>query len=482
MKSINAVLCCATLSAMTWLPACAQARAPLDELDRAAIMADIEGMLSADTNHMHLFEPKYATPARMAQFVKTPEFLSLRRGKSSALALVGKGPDVLSFDKPSDVWSKLSTWFPVQVQEWRQQGGMFRADIELYGPLPGWHPDAMAFVSLWNCSPQLIWWNHDRNPFALGPEGRPDLVTRSAPDNDAFRYDFAYCLTHDNGRNYAFPDTAEDKARIQRFRTEVLQQVTPVLVDKLAHHLRRHRCTLTGPDDCVLSLRLWSEIAPQDPNLALALQDLEADVAPDAPLPALRNPSTDLWRLQESDGSDRYNAARRNAAYLRAKLASMSMAPASWRREQVQYALRQLSALSAVFSEPFVTRFRSYAPGYYSKALSPFDMFYKYPDALPIFQDAIVEETRRLGLQAPCETLTPWFFHDAIQIQHVLDGLRAGTPEPLRCGEPSMAWLTQQTTGPNKSLLYGLLAILPYIPQSDRQVLQKALASPPAHR
>ncbi len=102
MNSINAVLCCATLSAMTWLPACAQARAPLEELNRAAIMEDIEGMLRADTNHMHLFEPKYATPARMAQFVKTQEFLSLRRGKSSALALVGGLLAILPYIPQSD--------------------------------------------------------------------------------------------------------------------------------------------------------------------------------------------------------------------------------------------------------------------------------------------------------------------------------------------------------------------------------------------
>lgn len=487
--AVRSVLACSLLGLWGTQLAHAQAQ-PLPDLgaEWQPVVEEVHRMLKTDINAMPHFEVRAATPERVAELAGTPGFLTMRAAmRANALAFAGWGNTLLTFDKPSDVIAKVERWFPVEVEATRKSTSSmkFYSEFTLFGPFANWTPEAMAFQSLWNCMPKSAWVSPHQNPFLRRSGDGLPLLPISARSSDIEQYDFGRCVRERNG--YEFPNTTEDRARRAADKKLIAQTVTPVLADKFARFLRQHRCALTGPDDCVLVLRLWSELAPADPALVAAIRELEADVAPDAPLPVLHNPEASWPDAQESDGQARFDAALRRAAYLKLKLWSIVHARPHWRDKDVAATLRQLTTLMTAYRATYPQRYRWYVLGYYNSPIDPWMVLIDRADAAAKLAPDAEREIARLGPEGDCRDVKQWFLTQEMEARHMLRWLRnslhpGGSPHPLRCGIPDMAWLRQQAQTEHRGLLYSYLALMPYLREADRARLKDAMIGPGAPR
>lgn len=304
---------------------------PLLGSELESVIQEIKAMIKTDTNQVPDFVVREATPARIDRLFRMPDVARLPRAiRENGLIFAGRGSTLLTFEKPSDVIAKVSSWFPNEVARAREsKDSRFFGYLHLWGPYENWDAEPAAFLSLWNCMPQNAWLKPGQNPFMRRLNDGIPLYPIAARQSSYEEFDFGYCVRERSGYR---PGWTMEQHRINQAKVRQMgETAAPVLRDKFARFLESNRCRGTGPDDCVLVLRLWASLTPSDPGLATAFQALEDDVTPDGPLPELRNRNATWSESAPGDGQDRFDEGLRRAAFLRAKLLSVLNAPQAWK-------------------------------------------------------------------------------------------------------------------------------------------------------
>jgi len=434
-------------------------------------------MIKTDVAKVPDFVVREARPARIERLYRTPEVLRLEQNiRENGLIFAGRGSTLLAFEKPSDIIAKVSAWFPKEVARARaSKDARFFGHLHLWGPFENWDLEPAAFLSLWNCVPQNAWLRPDQDPFKRHAADGIPLYPIAARQSSYQEFDFGFCVRERSG--YQPARTMEDVKTNQDKLRKMGERVTPVLRSKFARFLESHRCRGSGPDDCVLVLRLWASLAPEDAGLAAAFQALEPDVAPDSAMPELRNPKAAWSESALADGQARFDAGLRRAAFLRAKLQSVLATPQAWPSGALPATLRQMSRLRQAFAVPFVHRWYQYEIDYRNDPINPWRVLDSAPDASGSLRAAVMAELERIEGDTQCEVFKQWFGHGgaALQTEYVLGRLRRPDHHLPQCGAPDFAWLKQQEATDFRYLLYGYLAMLDYLPAPERDALVSGL-------
>ena len=462
---------------------CAESAAPppvfLPGHEFEPVIAEIRKMVKTDTHQVPDFVVREATPARIEQLFGRPEVLQLPTViRENGLIFAGLGSSLLAFEKPSDIIAKVSAWFPREVARAREgTDSRFFGHLHLWGPYEHWATEPTAFMSLWNCMPQNAWLRPDQNPFMRRLNDGITLYPIGAMQSSYEEFDFSFCLHKRSGNrpSWTQEDIPLNKMRVQKMG----ESVALLLRRKFAAFLSDSRCRGTGPDDCVLILRLWASLAPADASLAAAFQTLEGDVAPDSPLPELLHPAATWSESKLQDGQARFDAGLRRAAFLRAKLQSVLHAPHAWAADALAATLRQLSQLRQAFAVPFVHRWYLYELDYRNDPINPWRVFDSASEMRQDVRAAVLLELERLSADKSiaCEVFEQWFKHGgkSLQTEYVLGRLRRASPDAAQCGTPDFEWLRQQADTEFRYLLYGYLALFDSLPAAQQTMLASGL-------
>jgi hypothetical protein len=330
-------------ASMTYVHAEASPQSPLNPQELNAVIQEIKAMVKTNEELVETFVVHEATPERIDRIYQMPEFIQQDKVvRENGLIFAGQG-SLLSFDKPSDIISKMVTWFPQEVAAAKTAGDdRFFGHVNLFGPYPSWKNEQAAFLVLWECMPQNAWLNPTQNPFKLNHYG--DFMAIADESSGIFNFDA--CVHERSGKRIAWHFGGEDEeVRIYKklslqYKKEALEignRVAPVLQRKFASFLSSNRCKGTGPDDCVLILKLWSSLTPADAELAKMIQSLEIDVTNSGTLP----PSNLKEAFPERVAG--YENVLRIAEFLRIKQSSIENAPDVWPQQAFQTAFTQMS-------------------------------------------------------------------------------------------------------------------------------------------
>ncbi len=437
-------------------------------------------MIKTHESQVTKFVVREATPARIEKLFQMPEVHQLPQNiRENGLIFAGKGSSLLTFEKPSDIIAKVSTWFPKELAEARNaKDPRFFGHLHLYGPYEHWDAEPTAFLSLWNCMPQNVWLRPDQNPFIRRLNGGIPLFPIAARQSSYEEFDFNFCIHQRSG--YRSSRSEEDIPFNQERLRKMGESVTPLLRSKFASFLSNYRCQGTGPDDCVLVLRLWASMTPSDPSLAAAFQTLEGDVAPDGALPDLLHTKATWSESKLEDGQDRFDLALRRAAFLRAKLQSVLNAPQAWPSDALSTTLSQLSQLRQAFATPFVHRWYLYKLDDRNEPINPWRVLDSRSDTTGDYvRTAVLVELERLSenKDIECEVFEQWFKlgSKSLQTEYVLGRLRRTDKRASQCGAPDFEWLRLQTDTEFRYVLYGYLALLEYLPATEQRMLVSGL-------
>jgi hypothetical protein len=389
------------------------------------------------------FVVKEATPERIERLYHTPEFLRQPKNiRENGLVFAGSG-NLLAFDKPSDVIAKMSTWFPDEIGQarGRMDSRLRNGDVHLFGPYETWEPEPAAFVALWRCMPQSAWLRPERNPFERRVTDSLPMLPIAAKNSGAQEYEFGFCVRNRNRDNWGL--TIAQHQAIQDDIRNLGHRITPTLTDKFTQYLAANRCEGSGPDDCVLVLRLWASLTPDDADLAAVLQTLEAEIAPDGPLPELRNPNARRRDSKRADGEDRFDEGLRRLAFLRSKLLSVLNAPRAWPSDALANTFQQMTDLRQVFATTYVSHWGRYDIDSHNEAINPWLVHMSVPAMMPSVRSATLAELGRIDPATDCEVFQQWLEHDgpALATTYALQELEA--QRPLRCVFPDLTWLKE---------------------------------------
>ena len=403
---------------------------PLSHAEWEAVVKEVSGFMEAAANGVDYVHLQDATPARIDRLLSMAAVTTLPADvRIHALSLSGKGA-ILKFEKPSDVVLKFSSWFPDKMADARATPvGQIRQFPDSLGPFSDWNDEAIAFITLWRCMPQIAWLEPQSNPFQrrLNDNSRlmqPGVIASAS-------HDFAKCIYDYSGM------------RTENHREGVLQsadigrKVMPLLVDKIRRFLASGRCGGTGPDDCVLNLWIWFSLSPNDPVLARMIRDLEPLVGLDRALPPLKYP-LESYGPGSQEGEPHFDEALRRAAFLRTKIGSIKAVPEEWGGDSLSKALRQLSVMQAWFSKNVDYRRHEYALRN-NEHLDPWKIIARW--SLP--ENVVYEELDALDADTDCEVTNQWFQHGGrwVATRYFLRHL--DRPLMRRCVNPDWSGLSE---------------------------------------
>lgn len=430
----------------------------VDVKELRALLQEFESMRKTNSNRVLQFVPQVATAERVDRLFrlqgvsKLPKIL-----RENGLIFAGQaGSTLLEFDRPSDVVGKINHWFPDEMARARIRDE--RPDIHLFGPFKNWTVESATYMAMWNCAPMEAWLDPKANPFRkrLGKAQFMSIGGHGSHDTD-----FGECV-HSRSGNYGASTLQEGMQLAEQLR-HTAKLVVPHLRSKFANFLRTNRCRASGPDDCVLLLHLWASLTADDPRLARMLQLLEADVALNAPLPAMKS-SFDNANPRVEAGAERFEAAWRRAAFLRAKLRSILSASNEWPKEALSETIGQIIALQQLLDSPYASRF-GYSALVDAPAISPWQILYTElrvgqtgPDGIPPeflgwkprprdsgtvrrVRVAVLKAVKNMEGVANCNVIAPWLTSE-LATGYALRrlGIDSSVSAP-GCIQPDWPWL-----------------------------------------
>ncbi|MDP2828163.1 MAG: hypothetical protein Q8O37_06115 [Sulfuricellaceae bacterium] len=430
---------------------------PLNPQELEAVVQEIKAMVKTDESRVEDFIVREATPKRIDQLYNMPELAQQPRIiRENGLIFAGQG-STLTFDRPSDIIARMSAWFPDGVAAARTPGRSvpFFGNIHLFGPYTSWGDEQAAFLVLWNCMPQIAWLKPTESPFMRRlNDGIPfqHIASRNSSE-----LDFGMCVRERSTRRLA--RTRDDMLNNEAVLRRIGDRVSPVLRHKFSHHLASHRCQGTGPDDCVLNLLLWADLSSDDTELAAAIQSLEAEVAPDRPLPALQKPANQYGEGAQ-EGEPRFDQALRKAAFLRAKLVSVLNAPAAWPADALQTTFHQMTEMQRKIEATIDHRWSYYELDYHNEPLNPWSRLSLGSAQTPRVQAAIMAELDTIDNDVSCRIHAQWFKHGIKSLQTSYFLKRLTNNQPLQCVGIDWAGLKQGQYQEARELRDRLLAQL----------------------
>lgn len=345
------------------------AKQAVDAQELRALLQEFEAMRKTNANRVLQFVPQVATAERVDRLFRLQGVSRLPKIlRENGLIFAGQaGSTLLKFDRPSDVVGKINHWFPDEMARARIRDE--KPDIHLFGPFKNWTLESATYMAMWNCAPMEAWLDPKANPFRkrLGKAQFMSIGGHGSHDTD-----FGECVHSRSGNYGAF--TLQEGMQLAEQLRHTARRVVPHLQSKFANFLQADRCRGTGPDDCVLLVHLWASLSADDPKLARMLQSLEADVALNASLPAMKFPF-DSSNPRVEAGAKRFDAAWRRAAFLRAKLCSILSASNEWPKEALRETIGQIIVLQQLLESPYAARF-GYSALDDASAISPWQVLY----------------------------------------------------------------------------------------------------------
>lgn len=407
----------------------------LDKAQLHAVLGELETMASRPDRAADALAPRHATPAHIDALFRMPALaeqpFEIRR---QALALAGRG-NTLSFDRPSDVLDKLASWFPDRFgTPQARKGRLGSAANRLYGPYPDWNAEAVAFMALWECMPQIAWEDPGANPFL---QRRNDNSFAPLAAASSTQRDFGLCV-HQLAGEPDHLDIRQSRDATRARAAAMGAAAMPVLTQKFDAYLHASGCSGKGPDDCVLLMWMWASLAPDDTRLAETLRWLEPAVRPTGEPPPLSRPAEDYGPGPQENNEARFDEAIRKAAFLRAKLNAVLLGPDNWPADARSATFLQLAQLQAWFDASVDARWQPlYALENQHDAINP----WKALGRGTLDTAALLDELDALPADTDCGTKAGWFRHGgpALKAAHLLRQLhRDGR---LICDGPDWAWL-----------------------------------------
>ncbi len=456
----------------------AESAEPLDASEVQAVVREIEAMVKTKEDRVVDFVVRDATPDRIERLYRSPEVVHLPKTiRENGLIFAGRGSTLLHFAQPSDVVNAVASWFPEEIAaaRARKDQRLWSGDIHLWGPFANWDAEPAAFMALWNCMPLAAIVRPEASPFARRLEDsllQHPLGAQSSAYEEA---DFGHCVRHRNGHRAGM--TAADNVANQAETARIAEAVTPLLRERFATFLSNRRCEGTGPEDCVLVLRMWASLLPADAGLAVAMQTLESRVAPDGPLPDMQKTSPNAHDFEFEDGRERFDAGLRRAAFLRAKLLSVTRAPAAWPADALATTLRQMTQLRQAFAVPYVRRWYVYEIDYRNDPLNPWLALPNDPATARRVREAILAELDRAGDDIECDVFRQWFDHGGKPLRSVyaLRRMQRADRPASPCASPDHEWLRQDGDVEAAEVRDGYLGLLGRVAARDHDALLTGL-------
>lgn len=478
MRAVRLLLL--VLLAAVLVPAYAGRPDPLSDAELEALMPDLLAYSRMRDAEYLAFKSDRLSPAVAERLFATPAFVGPQAAlpsesmRAHAVGLLGTA-HVLRFDKPSDVLSIMRRLLPSELPP------VLAADdkeLHLHGPLLHWNDDALAFMTLWNCLPRVAWLRPTEDPFAAPVRWYTQLARGFNPVYSSDQ-DFGKCVRTASPRVSGL-DEGESRA-LGDMAKQVADRAIPLLSDRLARHLQTRGCEGTGPDDCVLLLLAWSDIAPADRRLAAALQRLEPQVGLERPLPALLKPPASYGPYGEAAALEPFHAAfLRRAAFLRARMASMLALPGVWSEDAWAATLPALNSLSRTVAANIAPHWSGLGLDR-SPWLNPWRVFERQTDRPAALREQAM--VRLMNLDADDETCTAHAMWGALagkwsDEEVLVRTIEAGrSPRQSACSQPQLQGLAAQRSPEAQHLLERLVNSLgrSAVPGSVREDLLSAL-------
>jgi hypothetical protein len=382
---------------------------PLTQIEFDTVISEIARMIKSNEPEVDQFKVVEATPERIEKLLRMPEFKTLEGNfRANALIFASRADHILTFEKPSDVESKVSQWL----------GSTPNNKAYLWGPFKSSSPQANAFVAFHKCTFPDTWLKpRGSNSESYATESKrlqnreislTSLVSDTSKRQDWS--DFKACLYADIKFAYSYKEA--DEAAVRSTDVKLIEtELIPTLKGILFKHLEKNRCTLSGFDDCLASLHLLISLSPNDLKVASALKDLDADIQKTLSVPMLTKQYAREELVTLADGEDRYRAGLRNAAYLRLRLLSQLTLPSAWPANSLEMTLKQMTSLARIFAEPTA---KSLAMDQFridtgNVAINPWHSLPKNkPDADAVRQ-AVLAELETLETTVQCDVFSQWF-------------------------------------------------------------------------
>lgn len=457
------VVTLAVLTVVAWWLRPSVAR-PLSPEELQAVVAEIDAMAHTPEDRVAGFKVRKATPDRIERLYRNAELAGLSKSRrENGLVFAGRGA-LLAFDKPSDVVRAVDRWFPQEMAAARRERQLHTGYVHLHGPFANWEDEPATFLALWQCMPRRAWLQPDRSPFDAEADnglGYRGLIAQSSDETD-----FGRCVRERSGWETNFSRSPQDSFAVAR--RQMAERTASLLASRVDRHLAQRGCNGTGPDDCALVAWLWSSLAPADPALADALKKIAPQVLTAA---KVADPDSEAGRRQ------RLIHGLRQAALLRAQLASTLAAPAAWPAEALPQALRQMATLQVEQDRARWDPHRNwsrYELGHGNDPIDPWrllDAVASQPAGLAALRAQII--ALPVSVHGDCQGHESWLRR---MPQGVLTGLaletwRAGRPSP--CVQPDWNWLRgSQPTPEARAALVSLIRLLDDAPgQVHEQVL-----------
>lgn len=307
----------------------------ISDADYKAIIEDLQQVSNTNEDGLYNYEPKAITSQSIRSLFNDPRISEEPSDIRYASLMAAGKAGALSFQKPSDILSLMKLVFPNEINAAKKYYWIHKIQLPfgyIQGSFSDWNDESTAFVALWTCMPIGAWFDPSKDAVVYRGNGMQMLGIYNAQYNGTPYLGFTRCLKGVSAiaadeEHRDFTNTVEGRKQLETTVKRYQKHITRVVSDKFFAYLSKQQCTNTGPDDCLLSLMLWSEIAPEDKRMVDVIKKYESDLV-----------------FLNSKIFNR--SADRALAFIDSKLKSMIHAPELWRDDEINDEIQRIIALT----------------------------------------------------------------------------------------------------------------------------------------
>ena len=308
---------------------------PMSNADYKAIIDDLQKVANTDDYGKYNYAPKAITTQSIRSLFNDPRISDESFDIRYASLMVAGKAGALSFKKPSDILGLMKLVFPREIKTALVNYRTHKLQIPfgyVHGSFNDWNYESTAFIALWTCMPIGAWIDPSKDAVVYRGNGMQMLGIYNTNYNGTPYLGFAGCLTYVSsiaaGEEYRdFTNTVEGRKKFEAKVNAYQKHIVRVVSDRFFAFLSKKQCTNTGPDDCLLNLMLWSEIAPEDKRIVDTIKNYESDIV-------------FLYSKIFNRNADR------TLAFIDSKLKSMTHAPELWSDDEVNNEIQRIIALT----------------------------------------------------------------------------------------------------------------------------------------
>lgn len=235
------------------------------------------------------YVPSATTTRNIRQLLVNPQLLRESHKIRKAAFFAAGATGGLTYTKPSDTMRLIQSIAPT---EFEQAAGRYRSNEfwlhldfnshDVGGPYPGWTDESSTFFAMLHCMPRGVWFEQEKDAL-FNDNHMYKMVSVNASGSGGHPIlDFKYCVEDLASRaiyqlHDALYKTEKGREQIKLLIADYTQHIKKVLSNSFYNYLSKEECTITGPDDCLLSLMQWTEMSPDDPRIAAIIKKYESE-------------------------------------------------------------------------------------------------------------------------------------------------------------------------------------------------------------